>query len=84
MSSSSLAPRSSAEVDEWLPLDLDPESRMLDHQSYLGHRRPPHAGRRKPEVHYHELGGSIVNSVTIHHLRSEEPELRDEVVAILT
>lgn len=84
ISSSSLAAQSPAEVDALLPLDLDPDSRMLDHQSYLGHRRPAHAGRRKPEVHYHELGGSIVNSVTIHQLRSEEPGLRDELVAILT
>ena len=78
------ATQSHTEVDALLPLDLDPDSRMLDHQSYLGHRRPAQARRRKPEVHYHELGGCIVNSVTIYQLRSEEPGLHDEVVAILT
>ena len=75
---------SHAEVDALLPLDLDPESRLLDHHSFVGsQRQAPNAGA-KPEVHTHELGSSIVNSVTIYRLRSDQPALRDQTVVILT
>lgn len=78
------AARLHTEVDELLPLDLDPESRMLDQHSYIGNRRPLRAGRRKPKVHYNELGTSIVNSVTIYRLRSGEPGLLDETIVIVS
>lgn len=75
--------RSHSEVDALLPLDLDPESRMLDQHSYIGNRRPTAARRRKPEVQYAEMGTSIVNSVTIYRLRSD-PALLDETVVLVT
>lgn len=72
------------EVDALLPLDLDPGSRLLAH-SFLQRSQTTHAaGRRKPEVQIHEVGASIVNSVTVHRLLSEEKGLEDEVVAVLT
>ena len=74
--------QSHTEVDALLPLDLDPESRLLDQHSYYGNQRPPRA--RKPEVHFHEIGASIVNSVTIYRLRSDHPGLRDQTVVVLT
>ena len=74
-----------AEVDALLPLDLDPESRLLarnflqQSQSFETTTR-----RRKPEVQIHEVGESIVNSVTIHRLHSELKGFEDEVVVVLT
>lgn len=82
--SATQATRSHSEVDALLPLDLDPDSRMLDHHSYIGGRRPIRASRRKPEVHYNQMGTSIVNSVTIYRLRSGEPGVLDETVVIVT
>lgn len=83
-SSATVPDRSRNEVDALLPLDLDPESRLLDQQSYFNHVRPTRTSRRKPEVHYHNLGTSIVNSVTIYRLASGQPGCRDETAAILT
>lgn len=72
------------EVDALLPLDLDPGSRLLAH-SFLQRSQTAHTtGRRKPEVQIHEVGGSIVNSVTVHRLLSDQKGLEDEVVAVLT
>lgn len=72
------------EVDALLPLDLDPGSRLLAH-SFLQRSQTTHnSGRRRPEVQIHEVGGSIVNSVTIHRLLSDQKGLEDEVVAVLT
>ena len=84
-SSSDRASRHNAEVDALLPLDLDPESRVLAH-SFL-HRSPRPASaadRRKPEIHFHELGDQIVNSVSVHCLPSDQKGLEDEVVAVTT
>ncbi|KAL8796406.1 MAG: hypothetical protein Q9195_001313 [Heterodermia aff. obscurata] len=76
---------SHSEVDALLPLDLDPESRLLDHHTYHGHQgQIRHGGARKSEVHCHELGTSIVNSVAIYRLRSDQPGLRNQTVVILT
>lgn len=78
-----------AEVDALLPLELDPESRLLAHNS--PHQRsqtfastPSAASRGKVEVQIHEVGGSIINSVTIHRLRSDRDGFEDEIVAVLT
>lgn len=72
------------EVDALLPLDLDPGSRLLAH-SFIQRGQITHAaGRRKPEVQIHEVGGYIVNSVTVHRLLSNQKGLEDEVVAVLT
>lgn len=80
------------EVDALLPLELDPESRLLAH-NFLQQRNQTFASaasttsvapRGKAEVHIHEVGGSIVNSVTIHRLRSDREGFEDEIVAVLT
>lgn len=78
-----------AEVDALLPLELDPESRLLAH-NFLHQRSQTFASaasaasRGKVEVQIHEVGGSIVNSVTIHRLRSDRQGFEDETVAVLT
>ena len=72
------------EVDALLPLDLDPGSRLLAHSFLQRSQTTPTTGRRKPEVQIHEVGGSIVNSVTVHRLLSDQKGLEDEVVAVLT
>lgn len=77
-------PPAYAEVDTLLPLDLDPESRMLAHDFLHQHRTPTLSARRRSKVHYQELGGSIVNSITVHQLQSGKEGLKDEVVAVLT
>ena len=69
--------RQHVEVDELLPLDLDPEyRRTFSDPSLLLHGS-------SYELQTHELGAHIVNSITIHLLRSGKNDLRDEVVAVL-
>ena len=74
-----------AEVDALLPLDLDPESRVLAH-SFLHRGQEPASAtnRRKLETTFHELGNQIVNSVSIHCLRSDQKGLGDEIVVVTT
>jgi hypothetical protein len=72
------------EVDALLPLDLDPGSRLLSNSFLQRNQTTPTTGRRKPEVQIHEVGGSIVNSVTVHRLLSHQKGLADEIVAVLT
>ena len=64
------------EVDDLIPLDLNPESRAVLNR--------PHP--RAPEyiIHEHEIGEDIVNSVVIHRLVGGKPDLEDQVVAIFT
>ena len=83
--SSDAAAGHDAEVDELLPLDLDPESRTLPH-SFPNRSQGPFTSpdRRKPEIKFHELGDQIVNSVSIHCLRSDQKGLGDEVVVVTT
>lgn len=64
-------------------------SLVLDHREQLfGHRAEEQnqsilaaITRRKPEIHFQEFGGEIVNSVTIHRLRIGG---RNDVVAVIT
>ena len=72
------------EVDALLPLDLDPGSRLLAHSFLQRSQSTRTTGRGKPEVQIHEVGGSIVNSVTVHRLLSNQKGIEDEVVAVLT
>ncbi|MCJ1387352.1 hypothetical protein MMC18_000195 [Xylographa bjoerkii] len=75
--------RHTAEVDALLPLDLDPHSRILA-QSFLGsHDNDPPLPWQRAKVEYHELGGDIVNSITVHCLRSGKEGIQDEVVAVI-
>ena len=78
--------RHHAEVDDLLPLDLDAESRRSLHDL----RRTTQWGRYlsgtspKYELQTHELGGTIVNSVRVHLICSEEKGFKDEVVVVIT
>ncbi len=79
-----IAVQSHAEVDDLLPLDLDPEYRLVHHDF----RRTPQWTRYpvgpKYDLQHHELGGERVNSVKIHLLRSSQKALGDEIVAVIT
>lgn len=72
------------EVDALLPIDLDPGSRLLAHSSVHRSQSDRTSGCRKPEIQIREVGGSIVNSVTVHRLLSDQKGLEDEVVVVLT
>ncbi|KAL9009513.1 MAG: hypothetical protein Q9173_005458 [Seirophora scorigena] len=72
-----------ADVDALLPLDLDPDSRMLAHSYFQRVRASPPPSRSKPEVQIHELGGQIMNSVTIHRLPSYQKGVEDEIVCAM-
>ena len=73
-----------AEVDELLPLDLDPEYRRnFSDPSVLPQWTRPFR-RDSYELQIHELGSDIVNSITIHLLRNEKNRQEDEVIALLT
>ena len=76
--------RQQADVDELLPLDLDPEYRRTfgDPTALLQWARP--SRRDTYELHIHEFGADIVNSISIHPLPSEKIGLEDEIVALLT
>ncbi|KAL8735216.1 MAG: hypothetical protein Q9166_001092 [cf. Caloplaca sp. 2 TL-2023] len=76
--------RHEAEVDALLPLDLDPDSRMLARSYFRRLRASSPPSRRKPEVQIHESGGSITNSVAIHCLRSDQKDQDDEIVCVMT
>ncbi|KAM0801734.1 hypothetical protein BDR22DRAFT_888194 [Usnea florida] len=71
------------EVDELLPLDLDPESRrtLSNPNAFLQWPRP--SWGTSYELQTHELGTDVVNSITIHLLQGEKSVFRDEVVAVL-
>ncbi len=73
-----------AEVDDLLPLDLDPEYRLANQDFRRTPQWPRYPGGPKYVVHYHELGGERVNSVKIHVLRSSQKALEDETVAVMT
>lgn len=77
-----LNPLQNAEVDGVLPLDLDPDSRALTHP-HVPLTRSHMSSPPKYDLQDHELGGSIVNSVTIYLLPSDQ-EGSDEVVAVMT
>lgn len=75
--------REHSEVDELLPIDLEPEYRRTFDPSVLLQWAGP-SRRSSYELKIQELGADIVNSITIHHLLSEKHGLEDEVVAVLT
>ena len=80
---SSVSTLQHAEVDDLLPLDLDPESRALPQgaSSVLGvplHRPPRY------ELHEYKIGDDIVNSVVVQRLPAGREGLEDHIIAILT
>lgn len=72
-----------AEVDELLPLDLDPASRSFSSRD-VQHLTSTDVRMTKYTSHHHVLGTDIVNSVTIHKMQSVGRGLEDDIVAILT
>ena len=82
VSDPALPPYQHAEVDDLLPLNLDPDNRAILDQ-------PPSTTRSTPrppnyEFHPQQIGEDIVNSVVIHRLVGGREGLVDETVAILT
>ena len=70
-------------MDDLLPLDLDPHPRILaqnTHDSQTASSRFPWS---QAKVEYYELGGAIVNSITVHRIRSEEERIQPEIVAVI-
>lgn len=72
-----------AEVDEVLPLDLDPMSRSLITQE-LQHPVSSSLVAAKYDFYSHTLGKEIVNSVTIHKMQNQKRGLEEEVIVIAT
>ena len=69
-----------AEVDELLPLDLDPRSRMLAQET----TRTDHQSRRQPKVTTKEFGNDIINAITICKFQHKDPNLRSETIAVIS
>lgn len=77
------AATTSAEVNALLPSDLGRESRLLA-LSYLGdHGESSYNPRPPAKVEYYELGGLIVNSITVHRIRGDKEGQQDEIVAVI-
>ena len=78
------------EVDDLLPLGLDPGSRRSLHDFRRTAPRwalYPGENVAKYELQAHELGGDIVNSVTIclmPSMRSDQKGFKEEVVVVMT
>ena len=72
-----------AEVDDLLPLDLDPESRALIDQGSPTAQLP---SSRAPSyiLHEYEIGDDVVNSVVVQRLPGGRDGLEDQIVAVLT
>ena len=70
------------EVDDLLPLDLNPDPRAILSQG----RSTSQPAIRPPTYvpHEHEIGEDVVNSVVIHRLLGEKNGLGDDTVVILT
>ena len=69
-----------AEVDELLPLDLDPHPRLLGHHQSRA-LRP--ATRRDEKKVNQDIGGLIVNAITIFKYVHKSIDVPDETVAVL-
>ena len=75
--------RQPSEVDELLPLNLDSGYRRTFSDSNVILPCAQSSGGGSYESKIHELGSNIVNSITIHLLRSEKNGVKDEIVAVL-
>ena len=71
----------SAEVDELLPLDLDPHARLLAQRRSRPERATP---RRRPKIITKGIGDLIVNAITIYKYVHKSIDVPDETVAILS
>ncbi len=73
-----------AEVDALLPLDLDPTPRRnFERPLAQPPQRPSQPPRQKPDVSIHELGGEIVNSVTIFRMPGDGKSISPEDFCLL-
>lgn len=68
--------------DALSPMALEHQARPFSHRAEEQNQSVlASVARRKPEIHFQEFGGEIVNSVTIHRLRIGG---RNDVVAVIT
>ena len=75
---------SHAEVDDLLPLNLDPEYRHVRHDLGRTPEWPRYSTGPKYELQHHEFGGDRVNSIRIHVLPNAYQKLQGEIVAVIT
>ncbi len=75
--------RRAADVDEQIPLDLDPTIRSHIARELQGSRSVS-SNDDKYDLRFHTLGKDIVNSVTIHRMQSAKRGFEDETVVITT
>ena len=76
-----------AEVDDLLPLDLDPDYRQIRHDLRGTEPWPRYPIGPKYELQFHELGAERVNSIKIHALDNDNDNkkgVESEIVAITT
>lgn len=76
--------QSHAEVDDLLPLDLDPEYRHIRHDFRPTPEWPRYPRGPTYELQHHELGGDRVNSVKIQLIPNGKQKLENEIVAVMT
>ena len=72
------------EVDDLLPLDLDPEYRHQRQDVRRSLSWTPMDSAPEYEMHFQNLGSERVNSVTVHLLKNAGKGLRDETVVVIT
>jgi hypothetical protein len=75
-----------SDVDSPLPLDLEPPSGLPSPDTRSGGTTSTRRASRRmmPEFELHKFGGSIVNSVTIHHFPGGREGISDEDVMVLS
>ena len=72
------------EVDDLLPLDLDPEYPYARHDLRRSPQWPQYPSGSKYELQCHELGGERVNSVKIHLLSNTKSGVKIEILVVMT
>ena len=72
------------EVDDLLPIDLDPEYRHIRHDPRRAPRWPGFCSGPIYELQYHDLGAERVNSVKIHLLADTDKGSGNEVVVVIS
>lgn len=76
----SVQPSFPAEVDELLPLDLDPRPRMLAQET----TRTEYQSRRRPKLISKEFGKDIINAITVCKFHHKDKDLRSESIAVIS
>jgi len=78
------APKDLFEVDDLLPLNLDPESRASHDSTWTPPTPPRPQLFRANHVSHFEFGKVLINSVKIQLMRGGPEQLEEEIVAITT